>query len=361
MTEDAYVGNPEMANRLHAARCGAGFKSGRQAALHFGWSSATYCAHETATRHLPDDTARLYARAFGVREDWLVQGRGEGPPVDPVRAARFEMRRAAKKESATSDPAASAYRRLRLARRLAGYLSTTDAAEASNLRRTTLSAHETGQNAISEKMAHLYGEAFGVDGLWLRTGNLPSAYPSEIEGRLSALVETYSQSDRDARAELESLFPLVTKNGLRRVERPKRIVKSRELKSDVLAEFSGRDIFRGTEAGSFAKLNEVQVWSFPKGYVDEVLGAHLPATIVIAAGFDLGPVRQGDRLIVDTAARALVAGRSYALVERTGSLMLLTAKPESADEQWRPRWRIVGRVCGKIGYAGLDVPIATVG
>jgi hypothetical protein len=135
-----------------------------------------------------------------------------------VRAARFEMRRAAKKERAASDPVASANRRLRLARRLAGHLSTTNASEATGLKRTTLSAHETGQNAISEKMAQLYGEAFGADGRWLRTGDLPSGYPSEIERRLPALVETYGQSDGNARADLESLFPLVKKDGLRLAE-----------------------------------------------------------------------------------------------------------------------------------------------
>jgi hypothetical protein len=46
---------------------------------------------------------------------------------------------------------ASAHRRLRLARRLTGHLSTTDAAVTTGLKRTTLSAHETGQNAISER------------------------------------------------------------------------------------------------------------------------------------------------------------------------------------------------------------------
>jgi len=360
MTEEAYIGNPERANRLHAARRHAGFKSGRQAALHFGWSSATYCAHETATRYLPDDTARVYAKAFGVREDWLVRGRGEGPPVDPVRAARFDMRRAAKKERAKTDPAVSAHRRLRLARRLAGHLSTTDAAAATDLKRTTLSAHETGQNAISEKMAQLYGEAFGVDGRWLKTGALPSGYPTEIENRLPALLETYGQSDGIARADLESLIPLAKKDGPHRVERPKRVVNSREPKSDVLAEYSGPDVFRAMEAGSFAKANEVYVWSFPKGYVAEVLGAHLPATVVVAAGFDSGPVRPGDRFIVDTAARIPAAGRSYVLVDRNGSFALLTAKPDSGEEPGSPRWTIVGRVCGKIGNAGLDTPEATV-
>lgn len=351
MTDNAYIGDPERANRLHAARRHAGFKSGRQAALHFGWSSSTYCAHETATRYLPDQTAKTYADAFGVGKDWLLNSRGKGPPLDLVRAARFEMKSAAKKERALTDPMASANRRLRLSRRLLGFLSTSDAAAATGLKRTTLSAHETGQNAISERMAHLYGEAFGVDSRWLRTGALPSGYPSEIERRLPALIETFSRSDKDARTELESFFQFVKRDGLRRVEIPSRVRRIKEPKSDVLAEFSGRDVFRGLEAGSFAKLKEVHLWSFPKGYINEVLIAHMKATIVVAAGFELGSIRPSDRLVVDTAARVPVAGQSYVLVDRTGLFALLKPIDGAVDETWRPRWRIVGRVSGKIGNA----------
>jgi hypothetical protein len=48
------------------------------------------------------------------------------------------------------------------------------------------------------------------------------------------------------------------------------------------------------------------------------------------------------------------------LVDRSGSFSLLTARPDSGHGPWGPRWTIVGRVCGKIGNAGLDTPEATV-
>jgi len=83
----AYLGDPAKANRLYAARKKAGFKSGRAAALHFGWSASTYCSHETASRFLADETAKIYAAAFDVKLEWLLRADGAGPPIDPVREA----------------------------------------------------------------------------------------------------------------------------------------------------------------------------------------------------------------------------------------------------------------------------------
>lgn len=81
--------------RLHAARKAASFKSSREAAVRFGWHQGTYRAHEIAARYFNAETGRIYADAFGVPRSWLMDGRGRGPLIDPVRAARFEIRKSA--------------------------------------------------------------------------------------------------------------------------------------------------------------------------------------------------------------------------------------------------------------------------
>lgn len=56
----------------------------RAAAAHFGWPQNTYKAHEQGKRGaegLKESTAKKYAKAFGVRVEWLMTGLGS--PVKP--------------------------------------------------------------------------------------------------------------------------------------------------------------------------------------------------------------------------------------------------------------------------------------
>jgi DNA-binding XRE family transcriptional regulator len=252
------------------------------------------------------------------------------------------MRRAAKKERAKADPAASANRRLRLARRLAGFPSTTDAAEATGLKRTTLSAHETGQNAISQKMALLYGAAFGVDARWLSTGALPSGYPADVENRLSKLIETCDQPDRAARETLEDVVSKMAGRVPGRVKPPKRLTQRRQPKTEEVFELSGREIRRCLDKQSFADADPVHLWAFPKGYTADVLGAYHPSAIIVS-------LENGDRLVVNTSARTPVTGRPFAFVDDKGRLLLDEGSSGPSD----PRWVAVGQVCGKIGHFNL--------
>ncbi|MHC4042961.1 helix-turn-helix domain-containing protein [Bradyrhizobium sp. 23AC] len=345
----AYLGDPDKANRLQAARKQAGFRSGRAAALHFGWSAATYCAHETATRFLHDETANIYASAFKVNAQWLLRGIGEGPAVDPVRATQFRNKIERKAEQAKNDPAASSCRRLRLARRLAGFRSTTDAARATGLMRTTLSAHETGQNSISDKMARLYAEAFRVSPEWLRTGALPSGYPPEIERQLPSVVDTYGESDKVAMANLSPLLPVVgLTSETRKVAPPVRSLAPRPLKADMVPEIAGRHLFRGLESGSLADAPQEHIWSLPHRYVAEVLGGLLPATIIVAPGSEVEGLNRADRVIVDTSARTAVAGETFVLVDRNGHFVLI--KPQAGQPLDPPdsRWKVLGKKIGRV-------------
>src|SRR5436190_3061200 len=80
----------EVAERLRAAREGAGHETAKAAADAIGIPVATYTQHENGTRGLPAGKARIYAHAFGVTPEWLLYGRGpeQAARGDPTLAAR---------------------------------------------------------------------------------------------------------------------------------------------------------------------------------------------------------------------------------------------------------------------------------
>jgi SOS-response transcriptional repressor LexA len=64
------------ADRLKAARAGAGFDTAEAACERFGWKLGTYGTHESGHRGFAAK-APEYADAFGVRLEWLMTGRGQ--------------------------------------------------------------------------------------------------------------------------------------------------------------------------------------------------------------------------------------------------------------------------------------------
>jgi transcriptional regulator with XRE-family HTH domain len=263
--------------------------------------------------------------------------------VDQIRALRFDAKRAAKKQRLQDDPTMQAHRRLRLARRLAGYVSTTDAAAETGLKRTTLSAHETGQNSISQKMARLYGQAFGVSPAWLLTGETPSGYPLETERRLPHLVNSFDEADREAREALADWIKPVKRQIETITEPPASKVQFEKNQTETVPEISGRNVFRCIEEGSFSEIFSEQAWSFPKGYLAEVLGAASPSVVIISPSVDLALPHRGERLIVDTSARVRLPDRLYVWVNKIGRFWTNDGSEVDAD------WLMVGWVCGRIG------------
>lgn len=63
--------------RLRQARRNAKFETAADAARAFGWKESTYNSHENGNRGFPASRAPSYAKAFRVREEWLLFGRGE--------------------------------------------------------------------------------------------------------------------------------------------------------------------------------------------------------------------------------------------------------------------------------------------
>jgi len=279
----------------------------------------------------------------------LLRAEGEGPPVDPVREAQFRNRIERKADWVKNDPAASSGRRLRLARRLAGFRSTTAAAKATGLMRTTLSAHETGQNSVSDKMARLYGEAFGISAQWLTTGKLPSGYAPEIERQLPSIIDTYGESDKVAMASLGHLLPSINLTSrVRKIVPPVRSAAQKKVETDLVPEISGRHLFRALVSGSLADVPQEHMWSFPHRYVAEILGGHLPGTVIVALGSEVRGFDPADRIIVDTSARIPEAGETFVLVDRFGSFDLVKLHAGDRLPPQDSRWRILGKKIGRV-------------
>lgn len=70
----------EKHERLQIARKHAGFDSASEAARALDISVQTYSSHENGGRSFKDDSARKYARRFGVDVTWLTFGIGEMLP-----------------------------------------------------------------------------------------------------------------------------------------------------------------------------------------------------------------------------------------------------------------------------------------
>lgn len=62
--------------RLRKARLAAGYSSTRAAAEAFGWSENTLRSNENGNKPYGRVAAEKYSRAFQVRLDWLLTGRG---------------------------------------------------------------------------------------------------------------------------------------------------------------------------------------------------------------------------------------------------------------------------------------------
>ncbi len=66
------------AERLKEARKKAGYVTGKAGAARVGVPYFTYAQHENGTRDYDADSAKSYARAFGVDAAWLLYGTGRG-------------------------------------------------------------------------------------------------------------------------------------------------------------------------------------------------------------------------------------------------------------------------------------------
>lgn len=76
----------ERFQRLREARLAKGFETAASAADAFGWNRNTYASNENGNAVFSYRRAKEYARAFGVRPEWLYDAAG---PMSPAQADGF--------------------------------------------------------------------------------------------------------------------------------------------------------------------------------------------------------------------------------------------------------------------------------
>jgi hypothetical protein len=369
-------GNPRLGLRLQAARRAAGYRSAREACVSHGWSEPRYRAHEAGTRLPGSDSLAAYAAAFQVRQDWLIDGLGEGPEVDPLRDAELEFRTLREQGVEPSGPPATA-RRLRLARRLAGYRSASAAATAHGWNRSSYHAHETGRHGLSWEAGQSYAEAFGVRPGWLLKGGLPTGWPSTIEAKLPDLLALYDTPETLALPQLPKGHdhPRIPKPSLlgtsrgslrRKVDAPDHtaphglVASAAPEESAWIGEYELDALRMMGGKGSSARRPPSRRFIFPRSYVRDVLGADPDHTVIAVATHDeprLG-LRKGDRLIIDTASRAVSTGDQFVAVAHADPWLVVFDRTEF-DRMKEPFLDpehaievhigpVIGRYCGRL-------------
>jgi DNA-binding XRE family transcriptional regulator len=338
-----YAADPKKANRLHAARRAAGFASAKAATLAHGWSEPTYRAHETGNRFIDSSWEEVYASAFRVSLAWLQSETGEGPAIDPVREARFKAR-VAREGSQTRKSAEEAGRRLRVARRVAGYTSVKAAAETLGLKRSTLAAQEVGQNTLSTEAARLYAVAFGCSADWLLTGTGPSGLPAEADAKLGTLLGLHSRLESHV-VEIFAGFRPASPGGpsseLSIPAYPRTLTK-REILFETVPEISAVELFKAKKKGKTPAPLPGREFGFPVGFLSASFGC-TPGT---GAMVTLHPDEKATgHLLIDQQFTENRADR-FLLVRRDGRTRVLRGDDgQMPGPNDRSEWLVVGKVC----------------
>jgi hypothetical protein len=339
-----YRADTGRANRLHAARKQAGFRSAREAAIKHGWPVKTYQAHETANLHFDDATAKTYAAAFEVAVKWLQRAEGNGPAVDEARRARFEARK-----RTASPPELGPAGRLRAARRLAGYRSVAAAAGATRINRTTVSAHEAGQNQIPRDAAIVYGRAYAVDPEWLLSGKPPSKPPRVAAAILDELIGMHWETEKRAFDRFAHVVRR-TPPDFRPPEEPQEDSRKepKPAAGDPVREFSARSLFLKLwdEPGGIPSAT----WTFPKGYLGQIYGCDASTTVLLVVPHSLPGADAGSRILIDTGVTESTGDAVIAIVTEEG-LLELAFSPTAAGalRNLAPERKIAGRVAAYFG------------
>jgi hypothetical protein len=329
-----YSGNVEQAARLHAARTSAGYPTARAAAQRFGWAESRYVSHENAKRGIGKAALREYASAFSVSEGWLSDGVADSAPfrdhdvrIDPLRLQQLQLR-VEEQSRSSEEPDYARGRRLRLARRLAGFRTAAAGALAAGVHRSTLNGAERGLLGFEVPKARTYAAVFGCEPGWLLAGDLPSGYPPAIEAKLSGLLEDHDRDEADAASRLPPYRP---------VSRPGRMPKTRprspppQVSGAPLPEYEIQGLVRLlTESEGKARPATLPGWSMPRPFLEEVLRADASGCVLVAVPKEVQAdglaIEAGDRLVVDTSA-VDVFSAVYALAHE-GVLIVADARTD---------------------------------
>jgi hypothetical protein len=363
-----YFGNVEKAARLFAARQAAGFDTARKAAQRFGWKETRYRAHESAARDIADADTLKYCFAFGISQKWLDTGEYDSGSPNPMheRALEDHWKERARRlyaiwrrEDPKGVPENSSARRLRIARRLAGYGSVTKAARALGFVHSSLSTVERGVHALTERSAQTYAAAFGCELDWLLEGKLPSGYPPHVEKLLPSLLHDYSLPESEAAERLPLDFISKQKPGFS-ASRPRRSQPASDPNSpyERVPQYDVLALSRSFESlPDLSRESPTLHWPVPAGYLRTIFDADPKHTIVVPAPPDLEGFVPGDRLFVDTSLR-LSSADIYVTLERKGP-RLVVYDGRRFDQrrllEHPPRnVAILGRLVAVFGHARLS-------
>ncbi|WP_146159847.1 hypothetical protein [Bradyrhizobium sp. MOS002] len=334
-----YSGDAGQAARLLAARTAAGFATAVDAAQRFGWSVARLRSHEGAARGMNETVLRHYAQAFSVSEEWLRDGTvGAFPPfrdkfieVDPLRVQELELRLEAQRQPAETEDIDRG-RRLRFARRLAGFRSAAAGGAAAKLHRSTVNAHERGVDGFDLVSARKYAKAFGCEPVWLIEGSLPSGYPAEIEKLIGQYLNYHNLDEDDAAARLPSYQPPpLTSTDVSQPE-----LSTQSMVGGVeIPEFEIAGLAKLlTDSGTATRPTLLPGWSMPHAFLEGILRAVPKGCVMVVVpnraqtnGFSLS---LGDRLIVDTSVQEVFSAVYAAIAGDT--LVIADAKTDHGKQ-----------------------------
>ena len=356
-----YFGDIERAARLYAAREGRGFRTTSEAAHRYGWPEARYRAHESAIRRIGEEDASAYCKAFGISREWLDKGPSYPSETDwerrlePLWKERADRLRAAYRPDDILSVAIDApARRVRIARRLAGYRNATEAARAMGIVHTTLSAVERGVHGLTDRSAHIFASHFGCEPRWLLEGSKPTGYSPEIDDRIPSLLVDYDLPERAARERLPTTA----------ASRPKRrsaILPSKPSTQrgknatgyDQIPQYEAASLAHcGSDLSNLDSTSPTLFWPVPAGYLRSILRANARYTIVVAIGNPIGGLfSAGDRLFVDTSQR-LPTAELYLGLRGKDEYIVLDGDKRHHRDQLReppPDLIVVGRIVGTLG------------
>lgn len=324
----------EAGQLLRLARMLAGFTSAKAAAIHFGWSEPLMRAHESATRRIGLKDAQKYASAFGISGDAFRSGD----------AARAEMERLRESLPAADEiPAGRSHvavgARLKLARKVRGFVSSYDFGGAFGFVPSTLASHEAGNNTVNERMLEAYAEALTVSTTWLARGEFPSGL-GEVADRLIGSVKSLAEIDPAYLARIAESAPPPDFDKVRKLlsaSKMRRAAGSSE--EDEIYEVEPASILQ-----TLGAARRLRTWKLPKGLLQTLFDASPSATVILALDRPIEGMTQGDRVFVDTSRRDWTAGGEFAFCGADVRVFLARHSDRSAT----PEGVLIGRVVGRL-------------
>ena len=183
-------GDPEIARRLKRARLAHGKAGASAAAQAMGVSVGTYKSHESGMRFISEADLCRYSAFFNVEKKWLVTGVAEAAKAP----APAELARGSEDASEKLTRQNFIGNRLSAARRLAGFMTASEACRHFGWHRGTYGSHEYGRSLLLDGWSEVYAAAFGVDADWLTLRSSSSGHPSKADALILSAEKAASWS-----------------------------------------------------------------------------------------------------------------------------------------------------------------------